>query len=258
MGSVTIASPFEVWSRGMEAILRNNGLEVVARDADGERAWSCEDIPPVDLLFLAWRYVSRSRGAAFAWPFDGRYQGKIVLVLEPDDDFTAEDFVTFDVEGLIMSSASAHDFDDCIATVCRGSRWVDPGVRLLLGHSQHMAPHWEDLSSREQEVARLAASGLSNKHIARELDLSDGTVKMHMHHILAKLRLASRIELTQNFAEQRHASHTNGHASPANGHAVLEPVESESGIVRLIRTTSMALPAVYISAITIADQLGSL
>src|SRR5439155_24830097 len=82
LGSVTIASPFEVWSRGMETILRDNGLDVVTRDVDGERAWSCEDIPPVDLLFLAWRYVSRSQGAAYAWPFDGRYQGKIVLVLE--------------------------------------------------------------------------------------------------------------------------------------------------------------------------------
>ena len=117
--------------------------------------------------------------------------------------------------------------------------------------SADMAPHWEDLSSREQEVARLAASGMSNKHIARELDLSDGTVKMHMHLILAKLRLASRVELPHSVPEQRHAPQ-------ANGHEVLEPVESESGLVRLLRRTSMALPAVYISAITIADQLGSL
>ena len=69
MGSVTIASPFEVWSRGMETILRDNGLEVVTREADGERAWSCEGIPAADLLVLAWRYVSHPHGAPFAWPF---------------------------------------------------------------------------------------------------------------------------------------------------------------------------------------------
>ena len=227
MGSVTIASPFEVWSKGIETILRDTGLEVVGRDADGERAWSCEGIPPVDLLLLAWRYIPHPHSAPFSQPFDGQHQGKVILVLEPDDEFTAEDFVAFDVEGLILSSASVQDFADCIGSVCRGSRWVDPGVRLLLGHSQHMAPHWEDLSSREQEVARLAASGLSNKLIARELDLSDGTVKMHMHHILAKLRLGSRIQLTQSFSEQRLAPQ-------ANGHALLEPGEGESAIIAVV------------------------
>jgi two-component system nitrate/nitrite response regulator NarP len=234
----------------MEAILRDNGLEVVTRDSDAKGAWSCEGIPPVDLLVLAWRYVSRSHGAAFAWPFNGQYQGKIVLVLEPDDEFTAEDFVAFDVEGLILSSASAEDFDECITSISRGSRWVDPAVRLLLGHSQHMAPHWENLSGREQEVARLAAAGLSNKHIARELDLSDGTVKMHMHHILAKLRLASRIELTQSLVEHRHAPQ-------ANGHSALASVEGQSGAARLIRRAGVALAGGYISAITIADTFGS-
>jgi len=218
LGSVTIASPFEVWSRGMETILRDNGLKLIDHGTDGERAWSCEGIPPADLLILAWRYISHPRGAGFSRPFDQQYQGRIVLVLEPDDEFTAEDFVAYDVEGLILSSASVQDFDDCIGSVCRGSRWVDPGVRLLLGHGQHLAPHWEDLSSREHEVARLAASGLSNKLIARELDLSDGTVKMHMHHIFAKLRLGSRVELMQSFSEQRLVS-------PSNGQALLRPVE---------------------------------
>ena len=220
MGSVTIASPFEVWSRGMESVLRDNGLQVISRD--GDPAWSCEGIPPADLLILAWRFVSRPRSTGYSRPLDEHDHHKVILVLEPDDVFTAEDFVAFDVEGLILSSASAQDFSHCISSVCEGSRWVDPGVRLLLGHSQHLTPHFEDLSIREQEVARLAASGLSNKHIARELDLSDGTVKMHMHHILAKLRLGSRIELSP-FAEPRLAPRM-------NGHPVLEPIESHAAI----------------------------
>lgn len=185
----------------METILEGNGLDVMHHDAVGDDALSCM-IPPADLLILAWRYVSRTPGPVHFRPMASLYYGQIILVLEPDDEFTAEDFVAVDVEGLILSCASVQDFTDCIASVRRGSRWVDPAVRLLLGHSQHLAPHWEDLSAREQEVARLAASGLSNKVIARELDLSDGTVKMHMHHILAKLRLGSRVELAQGFMDQ--------------------------------------------------------
>ena len=44
------------------------------------------------------------------------------------------------------------------------------------------------LSPREREVARLVARGLANKEIARELGLSQGTVKMHVHSISLKLK----------------------------------------------------------------------
>jgi DNA-binding NarL/FixJ family response regulator len=48
---------------------------------------------------------------------------------------------------------------------------------------------WLDLlSPRELEVALLVSRGLSNKEIARELRLSDGTVKLHVHSIFLKLR----------------------------------------------------------------------
>ena len=50
----------------------------------------------------------------------------------------------------------------------------------------------DPLSARETEVLSLMARGLSNKHIARELDLSPHTVKRHVAHILDKLDLASR------------------------------------------------------------------
>lgn len=51
-----------------------------------------------------------------------------------------------------------------------------------------------DFTPREREVLDLIARGLSNKHIARELDLSEGTVKVHVKHLLKKLGLHSRLE----------------------------------------------------------------
>jgi DNA-binding NarL/FixJ family response regulator len=49
-----------------------------------------------------------------------------------------------------------------------------------------------NLSARECEVAQLVARGLSNKEIARELSLSAGTVKMHVHSIFLKLNIKKR------------------------------------------------------------------
>ena len=59
------------------------------------------------------------------------------------------------------------------------------------------------LTPREREVLDLIASGLNNKLIARELDLSEGTVKVHVKHLLKKLGLRSRLEAALWAVEQQ-------------------------------------------------------
>jgi len=54
---------------------------------------------------------------------------------------------------------------------------------------------WNNLSPREGEVALLVSRGLSNKEVARELGISGGTVKSHMHSIFQKLDTKSRYSL---------------------------------------------------------------
>jgi two-component system, NarL family, nitrate/nitrite response regulator NarL len=60
----------------------------------------------------------------------------------------------------------------------------------------HLAAQWTRiLSPREREVAMLVSNGLSNKAIARQLGLSCGTVKIHIHSIFQKLGAKSRYSL---------------------------------------------------------------
>ena len=51
------------------------------------------------------------------------------------------------------------------------------------------------LTAREQQIRALICKGLSNKGIAQQLHLSEGTVKQHVHSILGKVRLRSRVEI---------------------------------------------------------------
>lgn len=55
-------------------------------------------------------------------------------------------------------------------------------------------PDQVSLTDREQEILQCLAGGLSNKAIARKLGISDTTVKVHVKHLLSKLRLTSRLE----------------------------------------------------------------
>lgn len=56
-------------------------------------------------------------------------------------------------------------------------------------------PDFDSLTPREKDILRLIAEGLSNKMIGRKLDISDGTVKVHVKHLLKKLNLRSRVEV---------------------------------------------------------------
>jgi two-component system nitrate/nitrite response regulator NarL len=61
------------------------------------------------------------------------------------------------------------------------------------------------LTEREQEILNGISEGLSNKHIARQLDITEGTVKVHVKHLLRKLNLRSRVEAAVWAVDQRHS-----------------------------------------------------
>jgi two-component system nitrate/nitrite response regulator NarL len=62
---------------------------------------------------------------------------------------------------------------------------------------QGTAPSPVDLTNREKDVAELVSRGLSNKEVAQVLDLSESTVKHHVHSILGKKRLGSRLQMVR-------------------------------------------------------------
>ncbi len=58
------------------------------------------------------------------------------------------------------------------------------------------------LTARQDQIARLAATGLSNKQIARDLGISEGTVKLHMHGIFERIGIRSRVVLAAQWRDQ--------------------------------------------------------
>ncbi len=79
---------------------------------------------------------------------------------------------------------------ECIRAVARGTRWIPPGVAAMLG--KRVADR--ALTARELEVIRALTSGKSNKEIGTLLDISEATVKVHITHILEKLKVTGRTE----------------------------------------------------------------
>jgi DNA-binding NarL/FixJ family response regulator len=68
-------------------------------------------------------------------------------------------------------------------------------LKSALMSNEKQSVDYELLSLREREVMLLAAQGITNKAIARELNITEGTIKLHLHHVYQKLGIRNRFAL---------------------------------------------------------------
>ena len=101
----------------------------------------------------------------------------------------------------LLKDVSPDDLVEAIRAVHRGEARLHPDIaRKLMEQVAHQTPsprelHVEDLTERELDVINLVAHGLNNQDIAKELVISEKTVKTHISNILSKLQLDDRTQL---------------------------------------------------------------
>jgi NarL family two-component system response regulator LiaR len=119
----------------------------------------------------------------------------IVLTSYPNDEYLFP-AMRAGAQGYLLKDVEPETLVGAIRAAAHGQATLHPSVaaRLVKGadHPDDDSP--ADLSDRELEVLRLIARGLSNKEIAGELTLAEGTVKSHVSNILSKLHLAHRTQ----------------------------------------------------------------
>lgn len=113
--------------------------------------------------------------------------------------------------GYLLKNMEPDDVEDAILRAERGETVVAPEMTgklvNLLDQKQGTADSLlSQLTQREREILTYLSRGQSNKAIARELDISHDTVKLHVRHILAKLNLSSRVEAAVFAVEHKLAS----------------------------------------------------
>jgi two-component system nitrate/nitrite response regulator NarL len=140
-------------------------------------------------------------------------EAKIVAFALTETEFEVISWARAGIYGYIPRNTSLTDLVGLLNNVIRGEQ-ICP-TRIASGLLRWIARHAGDLAqpdstgsqsqltTREQEVARLIDVGLSNKEIARRLGLSLATVKSHVHNILAKLKVRKRALAAQRLRGQR-------------------------------------------------------
>ena len=128
----------------------------------------------------------------------------VILADEPNED-DAVAALAAGAAGYCNGHAAPAVLQQVAMVVQNGGVWVGQGLmRRLLSSAARLLPEedagqpaWrERLTVREQETALLLAKGASNKEIARQLDITERTVKSHVSAMLEKLRVRDRLQLS--------------------------------------------------------------
>jgi len=93
-------------------------------------------------------------------------------------------------KGYMLKDSAVHEIVHCVRTVCRGGTWIPSWIGAKLAKRIRD----QDLTPREVDVLRSVVMGKSNKEVGALFNISESTVKVHMTHILEKLRVSGRTE----------------------------------------------------------------
>jgi DNA-binding NarL/FixJ family response regulator len=183
---------------GLEQLFRlEPELEVVARCRDAAAALAAVDRHRPDVLILDLKMPGEG-GIAVLQALAGRSEApRVVLLTAALDEDELIDAVRLGARGVVLKEMAPQLLLEAVRRVAAGGEWLEEGLggraikRLLARHRAAAA----GLTVREEEIVRLAARGLRNREIADELHISEGTVKMHLHHVFTKLDCDNRVEM---------------------------------------------------------------
>jgi DNA-binding NarL/FixJ family response regulator len=200
--SVVIADDHTLVREGTKQMLEGqSGIEIVGEASDGEQAIRLAatlkpDVILMDIAMPGVNGIEATRRIKQEWPHIS------VLVLTAyDDDQYIDALLDAGAAGYLLKNVSAEELARSVRAVAEGESVLHPDVasKVFKRLTSRERPESEEgltdaLTERESTVLGLAAKGLSNKMIAKELSLSDRTVQVHLSNIFGKLGVASRTE----------------------------------------------------------------
>jgi DNA-binding NarL/FixJ family response regulator len=179
-------------------------IEVAGEAADGQEAVSeVQRLQPDVVLMDVRMPVLDGIEATRRLLADGGTEAKVVMLTTFDMDEYVYDALRAGASGFLLKDVPPEQLVAGIRAVARGDALLAPSVtrrvieefvRRPPSSMQTMPPELAELTARELEVLKLIARGLSNAEIARELFVSETTVKTHVAHLLSKLDVRDRVQ----------------------------------------------------------------
>ncbi|NOR50999.1 MAG: response regulator [Gammaproteobacteria bacterium] len=215
---VLIVDDHTLFRSGLETLLERHEIDVIASAGNGRDGFKLAKELNPDVVLLDMRMPEMSglevlvglRSCGFTMP--------IVMLTTSNEEKDLLESLRNGANGYLLKDMEPSELVTALKDIVKGGTIVAPELpgilaRIVQGdivdedNTVDSSP-LSDLTKREDEILCLIAEGQSNKVIARNLGISDGTVKLHVKAILRKLHVHSRVEAAVMAVEQNFCNRT--------------------------------------------------
>jgi DNA-binding NarL/FixJ family response regulator len=201
-----IVDDHALFRRGLEMVLGTEpDIELVGQASDGTEAVekAAESLPDVVLMDIR---MPRSNGIEACRAMkEAAPSAKIVILTISDEEEDLFEAIRAGASGYLLKDIPLDEVADTVRAVHGGQSLINPSMAgKLLTEFATLAKRDDEeraqelpaprLTEREMQVLKLVARGMNNRDIAKELFISENTVKNHVRNILEKLQIHSRME----------------------------------------------------------------
>ena len=214
---VLIADDHALFRRGLEMVLdEEDDIDLVGQASDGTEAVAVAGEALPDVVLMDIRMPKTSGIEACRATKEVAPSAKIVMLTISDEEEDLFEAIRAGASGYLLKDIPLDEVAEAVRAVHGGQSLINPSMagKLLSEFAtlakrddeeeervQHVAA--PKLTDREMEVLKLVARGMNNRDIAKELFISENTVKNHVRNILEKLQIHSRMEAVMIAVRQK-------------------------------------------------------
>jgi len=188
---------------GLESLLERRGIDVVAAVGDWREGLKLVGNTPLDVILLDLRMPELSGLEVLKLIQELNAKVAVVMLTTSSDESDLVESLKNGACGYLLKDMEPDDLVLALRSIVEGKTVVAPELTGVLANvvkgqenvdTDSIATPFDALTPRETEILCHLSEGQSNKVIARDLGISDGTVKLHVKAILRKLGVHSRVE----------------------------------------------------------------
>lgn len=198
---VLIIDDHTLFRSGLKELLERRGIDVAGTTGDGEEGCVLAQKLEPDVILLDVRMPGMGGLSVLERLTEVGVKAPVLMLTTSTEDKDLIAAVRGGAKGYLLKDLEPDDLIDSLEKIVAGECAIAPemaGVLARVVHGEEPVPEsdnrFAELTPREMEILCHLAEGQSNKEIARELGISNGTVKLHVRAILRKLRVRSRVE----------------------------------------------------------------
>lgn len=204
--NIYIIDDHALFRNGLIALLESKNINAQAASSPAQAILEIDSLA-IDIILLDLRMPEISGLETLKAIKEKNVQIPILMLTTSTDEIDLRNCLKYGAQGYLLKDMDPDELVDALKEAMDGSIIVAKKMthilaKVLRNELSDSQSSFESLTKREKEVACQISSGNSNKLIARELNISDGTVKLHVKSILKKLSLNSRVEVAVMVTEK--------------------------------------------------------